>query len=483
VSNEPEPRAAVGEPRLGLAYDDVLIVPRRSSVRSRQDVSTRSNFTHKIDVAVPIVSANMDTITEAAMAIALAGLGGIGVIHRFLPIEREAAEVARVKRYLNYMIDDPYTIDPGRTIGEARSATRERDVSGLVVAGTDGELLGLLTARDLRAEPDERLVGEAMTPRERLVTASPEVTLEEASRLMHAHRVEKLPLVRDGTLAGLITLRDVGLRSELPDATRDERGRLRVAAAVGVRGDLLERADALVRAECDALVLDVAHGHAEHTLEALHELKAAWPDVEVVAGNVATAEGVRDLAAAGAEAVKVGIGPGFVCTTRLVAGAGVPQLTCVLDCAVAARELGVPLVADGGIRRPADVAKAMAAGGDTVMVGSLLAGTRETPGQVVQRGGRRYKVYRGMASREAAGVRLGLEGREEALDQYVPEGVERVAPLKESVNEVIAELVGGLRSGISYVGAHDVREFRQRAEFIRITTAGKQESEPGSEVE
>jgi IMP dehydrogenase len=483
VSGEPELRGAVGEPRLGLAYDDVLIVPRRSSVRSRQDVSTRSSFTRGIEVAVPIVSANMDTITEAPMAIALAGLGGIGVIHRFLPIDREAAEVARVKRYLNYVIEDPYTIAPERTVGDARSETRERNVSGLVVTGPGGELLGLLTGRDLRAEPDERIVREAMTPRERLVTAGPEVTLEEASRLMHAHRVEKLPLVNDDRLAGLITLRDVGLRSELPDATRDERGRLRVAAALGVRGDLLERAEALIRAEVDALVLDVAHGHAEHTLEALHELKAAWPDVEVVAGNVATAEGVKDLAAAGADAIKAGIGPGYVCTTRLVAGAGVPQLTCVLDCAVAARELGVPLVADGGIRRPADVAKAVAAGGDTVMVGSLLAGTRETPGQIVQRAGRRYKVYRGMASREAAGARFGLEGREEALDQYVPEGVERVAPLKESVTEVIAELVGGLRSGISYVGAHDLQEFRQRTEFIRITAAGKQESEPGGEIE
>jgi IMP dehydrogenase len=322
-----------------------------------------------------------------------------------------------------------------------------------------------------------------MTPRDRLVTASPDVGLEEASRLMHAHRVERLPLVDDGRLAGLITLRDVELREQLPDATRDERGRLRVAAAVGVQGDTLERADALVRAGADALVLDIAHGHAEHTLEALRELKSAWPEAEVIAGNVATAEGVRDLAEAGADGVKAGIGPGFVCTTRLVAGAGVPQLTCVLDCAAAAAELDVPLIADGGVRRPADVAKAIAAGADTVMVGSLLAGTRETPGQIVQRGGRRYKVYRGMASRAAAAARLELEGREEALDQYVPEGVERVAPLKESVTEVISDLAGGLRSGISYVGAHDIPEFRERAEFIRITAAGKQESEPGAELE
>jgi IMP dehydrogenase len=300
---------------------------------------------------------------------------------------------------------------------------------------------------------------------------------------MHAHRVEKLPLHDDGRLTGLITLRDVELRERLPDATRDERGRLRVAAAVGVRGDAMERAEALVRADVDALVLDIAHGHADHTIEALRELKSAWPDVEVVAGNVATADGVRDLAEAGADAVKAGIGPGFVCTTRIVAGAGVPQLTCVLDCAAAAAEVDVPLIADGGVRRPADVAKAIAAGADTVMVGSVLAGTRETPGAIVARGGRRYKVYRGMASIEAAAARFELEGRADALDQYVPEGVERIAPLKESVTNVIAELAGGLRSGISYVGAHDIHEFRDRAEFIRITAAGKQESEPGGEIE
>jgi IMP dehydrogenase len=469
--------------RLGLSYDDVLIVPRRSGVASRREIDTTSRFTRRIEVAVPIVSANMDTVTEAPMAIALARIGGLGVVHRFLPIEREAAEVARVKRDLNFVIDDPYTIAPDRTVAEARAEAGRHGVTGLVVVDAERALLGILTGRDVRAEPDDRLVREAMTPRDRLVTAPRDVSLEEASRLMHAHRVEKLPLADDGRLTGLITLRDVELREQLPDATRDGRGRLRVAAAVGVRGDAMERAEALVRADVDALVLDIAHGHADHTIEALRELKAAWPDVEVVAGNVATADGVRDLAEAGADAVKAGIGPGYVCTTRIVAGAGVPQLTCVLDCASAAAEVGVPLIADGGVRRPADVAKAIAAGADTVMVGSVLAGTRETPGAVVTRGGRRYKVYRGMASFEAAAARFELEGRADALDQYVPEGVERIAPLKESVTNVIAELAGGLRSGISYVGARDILEFRESAEFIRITAAGKQESEPGGEIE
>lgn len=469
----------MSELRLGLAYDDVLIVPRRSGVRSRRDVSTRTRFTRRIEVEVPIVSASMDTVTESAMAIAMAQAGGIGAIHRFMPLEREAAEVARVKRFLNYVVADPYRIEPDRTVGEARAEAARRGVSGLLVTDGEGRLEGILTARDLRAEPDERPVREAMTPRDRLVTGAPGISLEEARALMHRHRIEKIPLVDDGRLAGLVTMRDVELREQFPNATRDSRGRLAVAAAVGVRDDYLARAEALVGAGVDALVLDIAHGHAEHTIEALRALKSAWPDAEVVVGNVATPGGVRDLAEAGADAVKVGIGPGFVCTTRLVAGAGVPQLTSVLDCAQAAAEVGVPIVADGGVRRPADVAKAVAAGADTVMVGSLFAGTRESPGEVVERGGRRIKVYRGMASRGAAAARPDAESRADALDQYVPEGVETVIPLKDSVMEILTQLMGGLRSGMSYVGAHSVAEFRANAEFIRITAAGREESKPG----
>jgi IMP dehydrogenase len=468
--------------RLGLAYDDVLLVPRRSAVVSRRDVSTRSRFSRRIELVVPVVSANMDTVTEAPMAIALARVGGLGVVHRFLPIERGADEVARVKRFLNYVIDDPYRIAPDATVAEAREAGRSRRRgSSLVVTGPDGEVLGILTARDMRAEPGERRVAEAMTPADRLVTAAPGIGLEEARQLMNRHRVEKLPLVEDGRLRGLITLQDVELRDRLPAATRDERGRLRVGAAVGVRGDYLARAEALVAAGADALVLDIAHGHSEQAIAATRELKASWPDVDVVAGNVATAAGVRDLAEAGADAIKAGIGPGLVCTTRLVAGAGVPQLTCVLDCAAAARELDVPLIADGGIRRPADVVKAIAAGADTAMVGSLFAGTRESPGEVVTRGGRRYKVYRGMASRSAAAARTDLEQREEALDQYVPEGVESVVPLKESVVEIVNELAGGLRSGISYAGADSIAGLHEVAELMQITDAAKREPGAGSE--
>lgn len=465
--------------RLGLAYDDVLLVPHRSGVRSRRDVSTRSRFSRAIELAVPVVSANMDTVTESAMAIALARIGGLGVVHRFLPIEREAEEVARVKRHLNYVIDDPYRIGADASVAEARQAAARRRGSALLVTDAAGDLLGLLSARDMRAEPDDRRVGEAMTPAERLVTAAPGIALDEARALMNRHRIEKLPLVEGGRLRGLITLADVELRDRLPDASRDARGRLRVAAAVGVRGDYLARAEALVAVGADALVLDIAHGHSDQAIDAVRELKAAWPDVDVVAGNVATAAGVEDLADAGADAIKAGIGPGLVCTTRLVAGAGVPQLTCVLDCAPAAAARNVPLIADGGIRRPADLVKAMAAGADSVMVGSLFAGTRESPGETVERGGRRYKVYRGMASRAAASARSDLEQQADALDQYVPEGVESVVPLKESVVEIVNGLAGGLRSGISYAGAHTIEEFRDVAELIQITDAAKREQGTG----
>jgi IMP dehydrogenase len=320
-----------------------------------------------------------------------------------------------------------------------------------------------------------------MTPAERMVCARPGIDLDEARKLLDRHRIEKLPLVGDdGRLAGLITLRDIGLRERWPQATRDGQGRLRVAAALGVRGGYLARAQALLDADVDALVVDVAHGHADHTIEAVRELKATWPEAEVVAGNVATADGFADLAQAGADAVKVGIGPGFACTTRLVAGVGVPQLTAVLDCAEVARDMGVPLIADGGIRHPGDVAKAIAAGASTVMIGGLFAGRPESPGEVVRRKGREYKVFRGMASLGAAAARLEIEGRGDALDQYVPEGEELEFPLGGPVAEVVNELVGGLRSGMSYVDATTIPECWQKAAFVRQTQAGRREARPGS---
>ena len=469
------------EIRTGLTYDDVLLVPRRSRVRSRQDVSTRSSFTPAIELEVPIVSANMDTVTTAPMAIAMAQLGGIGVLHRFLPVAEEAAEVRRVKRYLSHVVVEPYVIDPDRTITHARQEAERLQVTGFVVVDPERKLLGLLTARDLLAGEGPERVDALMTPRERLVTAAPGIGLEDARRLLTANRIEKLPLVdaNDG-VQGLITLRDLALADRYPRATRDEKGRLRVAAAIGIRGDYLLRSEALIEAEADALVLDIAHGHADAAIEAVRELKSAWPDVEVVAGNVATAEGVRDLAAAGADAVKVGIGPGFACTTRLVAGVGVPQLTAVMDCAPAGRESGVPLIADGGVRRAGHVAMAIAAGASTVMVGSLFAGREESPGDVVRRRGQLFKVYRGMASRSAAAARLSIEGRGDALDQYVAEGEEMEFPLRGSVAGIVEELHGGLRSGMSYVDAATIPEFWEKVSFVRQTEAGERESHPGS---
>jgi IMP dehydrogenase len=466
---------------LALTFDDVLLVPRRSRIRSRADVSTRTQLTRRIALEIPVVSANMDTVTTAPMAIALAQLGGIGVVHRFLSVEDEVAEVTRVKRFRTRVISDPHSIAPDASLEEARAETERLGVSGLLVVDGDNRLAGILTTRDLRAGEGAGTVAEHMTPLDRLVTGPPGITPPEALALLHQHRIEKLPLAGDdGRVAGMVTLRDLEQEARYPQATRDSEGRLRVAAAIGVRGGYLERAEALLEADADALVLDIAHGHADSALEAVRELKRRFPGAEIIAGNVATGEAVHDLAAAGADAVKVGIGPGFACTTRLVAGVGVPQLTAVLDCARAARETGVPLIADGGIRRPGDLAKAIAAGASSVMVGSLLAGRSESPGDVVRRRGRLYKVYRGMASRSAAGARLAIEGRGDALDQYVPEGEEMEFPLRGPVGEVIAELVGGLRSGMSYLDSETVEEFWSKASFVRQTEAGQRETHPGS---
>ena len=466
---------------LALTFDDVLLVPRRSRIRSRADASTHTRLTRRIALEIPVVSANMDTVTTAPMAIALAQLGGIGVLHRFLSVEDEVAEVVRVKRFRTRVIADPHTIAPDATLAQARAEAERLGVSGLLVVDGDGRLVGILTTRDVRAGDGSHAVADHMTPRERLITGPPGISAADALALLHQHRIEKLPLAgADGRVAGMVTLRDLEQEARYPHATRDGEGRLRVAAAIGVRGGYLERAEALLAADADALVLDIAHGHADSALEAVRELKRRFPQAEVIAGNVATADGVRDLAAVGADAIKVGIGPGFACTTRLVAGVGVPQLSAVLDCAKAARESGVPLIADGGIRRPGDLAKAIAAGASSVMVGSLLAGRSESPGDVVRRRGRLYKVYRGMASRGAAGARLAIEGRGDALDQYVPEGEEMEFPLRGPVDEVITELVGGLRSGMSYLDSATIEEFWGNSQFIRQTEAGQRETQPGS---
>jgi IMP dehydrogenase len=464
---------------LALTYDDVLLTPLRSGVGSRGDVNTSAHFTRALSLAAPIVAANMETVCEDRMAIAMARSGGIGVIHRFLPIDRQVAEVERVKRAEGYVIDHPWTIAPTATIGEARRVMDEQGSSGLLLVEADGRLLGILTHRDLAAAAgDEEAAAAYATPSERLLTAPAGVDLAEARRLLLGHRVEKLPLVDgEGRLRGLITLRDIHALQERPNASKDDRGRLLVAAAVGVRGDYLERAQALAAAGCDALVLDIAHGHAEHALAALEALRSTLGgDAQLVAGNVATAAGADDLCRAGADAVKVGVGPGSACTTRIVAGVGVPQLTAVLDCARAAGAHGVPVIADGGVRAAGDVAKALAAGASTAMVGNLLAGTDESPGTTVTRNGARYKVYRGMASAAAAQRRADTEGV--ALTQAVPEGVEAVVPYRGEAAAIVGELVGGLRSAMSYSNAQTIPEFHERARFVRITTAGLIESRP-----
>jgi len=472
--------------RLGLTFDDVLLVPRRSDVTSRSQVDTRSRLTRRIEVAIPIVSANMDAVTESEMATAMAREGGLGVIHRFLSVEQEVAEVRRVKRAESIVIEQPYIFGPNRTVLDARAFMEEHGSAGLLVVDGNEQLLGMVTARDLRfADDGDRPIASVMTPRERLVTAPPGTGMEEARTILHQHRIEKLPLVDDaGRLRGLITSRDIQSRLRHPLATKDAKGRLRVGAAVGIRGDYLERAAALVAEDVDALVLDVAHGHTEDSLRALVRLRERFPDVDLIAGNVATAEGTQDLIERGADAVKVGVGPGSTCTTRIVTGAGVPQLTAIMDCAqVAAGHPaghGVPIIGDGGIRNSGDMTKALAAGASTVMLGNLLAGTEEGPGALIIRNGRQYKTYRGMASLWAAARRHALDApvEDEDLSQIVEEGIEATVPYRGKAADALAQLLGGLRSGMSYCGARTIPELAERAEFIQITSAGMRESLP-----
>jgi inosine-5''-monophosphate dehydrogenase len=423
----------------------------------------------------------MDTVTESTMAIAMARLGGIGIIHRFMEIERQANEVKRVKRAEAYAISNPYTIKPTSSVAEAKEIMRDTGVSGLLVVDDSMKLLGVVSKRDVRfTKDDAKPVTEVMTPREKLIVAHEGVTLAEAMELLNKHRLEKLPIVdQNDVVKGLITAKDVERFVNPSKAAKDSQGRLLVGAAIGVRGDYLERAKKLVDSEVDVLVVDVAHGHADHVLETVKKVKSLFPNVPVIAGNVATAEGTEDLIAAGADAVKVGIGPGAACTTRLVTGVGVPQLSAVMWCAEAAEKHGVPIIADGGIRNSGDITKALAAGASTVMIGSLFAGTDESPGYFIVRDGIKYKAYRGMASLGANITRRLLDKMDinpEDVAQIVPEGVESVVPYRGSVSEVVSQLIGGLKSGMSYLGARNLEELRKNAKFVRITALGAQES-------
>ena len=473
--------------QIGLSFDDALLFPRRSSIRSRKEVITRSRFTRRIWLSIPIVSAAMDTVTESRMAIAMAREGGIGVIHRFMPAERQAEEVLKVKRAENIVIEDPYTVNPEMRIKDARRLMEKFRVSGLIVVDEERKVLGILTRRDVVFEDDNRLVKDAMTPRNDMIVAKPGISMEEAEEIFRKYKVEKLPIVdEDNKLKGLITSLDLVKRKMYPNASRDSKGRLLAAAAIGVREESIRRAELLVKAGVDVIVIDVAHGHTEMVINMVKRLRRTYGDeLEIVAGNVVTPEGVEDLVSAGVDAVKVGIGPGSVCTTRIVAGVGVPQLTAIMICSEKARELDTPIIADGGIRYSGDIVKALAAGASTVMIGRLLAGTDESPGAIVVRNGRKYKIYRGMASLYAM---LGREVREtgneaEALldaseYSYYAEGVEAYVPYTGSVSEVIKQLVAGLRSGMSYLGARDIDELKRNAVFIRITESGFKESLP-----
>jgi IMP dehydrogenase len=466
----------------GFTFDDVLLVPHRSSVSSRGDVSTATRLTRRIRMEIPIVSANMDTVTEWQMAVAMARAGGIGIIHRFMPAEREALEVRRAKRAEGHIVESPATLLPDATAGEARVEMTRRGIGSFVVVDESGLLMGLATRRDLQFADDGDAVRSLMTPVQRLITAPAGTGLEQARGILREHRVEKLPLVdRDGRVAGLITAKDVLRTLQHPQATKDDKGRLRVGAAVGVREGYLERAALLVQAGADVLVVDIAHGHSDNAVEATRALRREFPDVEIIAGNVATAHGTRDLIEAGADAVKVGVGPGSICITRIVTGFGVPQLSAVAECVEAAAPFGVPIIADGGIRTSGDIVKALAAGASSVMLGSLLAGTDESPGVVVLRNNRRTKVSRGMASLGATMERPDRQpedGEDPAWTRVVAEGVEAAVPYRGAVDDLLAQLIGGLRSGLSYGGAQTIRELQETAEFVQITPAGMQESGP-----
>ncbi|MCM1150597.1 MAG: IMP dehydrogenase [Alistipes sp.] len=465
----------------GLTFDDVLLVPAYSEVLPRE-VRLRTRFSRNIELNIPIVSAAMDTVTEAPLAIALAREGGIGVIHKNMTIAEQAAHVRRVKRAENGMIYDPVTISRDNTVGDALALMHENKIGGIPVVDGDRRLIGIVTNRDLRFQLDmSRSIGEVMTPGDRLITTH-KTELEHASGILLDNKIEKLPVVDDnGRLVGLITYKDITKVQDHPDACKDAKGRLRVAAGVGITPDVMERVAALVAEDVDAVVLDSAHGHSKNIVTALRQIKAAYPALDVVVGNIATAEAARFLIDAGADGVKVGIGPGSICTTRIIAGVGVPQLSAIYAAASVAKESGVPVIADGGLRYSGDIVKALAAGGDCVMIGSMFAGTEEAPGETIIYNGRKFKSYRGMGSIDAmkagSADRYFQKGCEGNINKLVPEGIVARVPFKGSLSETVYQLVGGIRSGMGYCGAADIPAL-QTAQFIRISASGMQESHP-----
>ena len=467
--------------REGLTFDDVLLIPKRSPIISRSQTNLKTRLSRNISLNIPIISANMDTVTESPMAIALAREGGIGIIHRFMTIQDQVDEVLKVKRSESVMIEQPYTISIDSSVGYAKKIMHDFGISGLLIE-KDKKLAGIITKRDLLFETNfENNVSSVMS--KDVVFAELGTTIEKAKYILHKNRIEKLPIIdKDKQIIGLITSKDILKMEEFPNASKDKKGRLLVGAAVGVKGDYLERTEALLDAGADVMVVDIAHGHSDNAINCVHLIKKAFKDCELIAGNIATGHGTEDLIRAGVDAVKVGVGSGSICITRVITGSGVPQLTAILDSVKIAKEYEVPVISDGGIRNSGDLTKALAAGSSSVMVGSLLGGTDESPGKTLVKNGKKYKIYRGMASFYAS---LGRKYREEGeliesedLNDYVPEGVEAMVSYKGSVVEIIRQLVGGLRSGLSYCGAKTINEMQQNAEFVRITTAGYIESQP-----
>ena len=463
--------------REGLTFDDVLLVPARSDVLPR-DVDVSTKLTPKLRLNIPIMSAGMDTITDARMAIAIAREGGIGVIHKNMTIEAQAKAVDRVKRSEHGVITDPFSLSPQHKVKDALQIMEDYHISGVPIT-VGNKLVCKITNRDLRFETDfEQPIDNVMT-KENLVTAPVNTTLEEAKKILAKHKIEKLPLVDDDfNLMGLITIKDIEKVRQFPNSAKDARGRLLVAAAVGVSADTMERVTALEAAGVDAIVVDTAHGHSSGVIDTVRLIKKNFPDLQLIAGNVATAEATRDLIDAGADAVKVGIGPGSICTTRVIAGIGVPQITAIADCSQAAAKTGIPIIADGGIKYSGDITKAIAAGADVVMLGNVLAGTDESPGELVILQGRSFKLYRGMGSLGAMAQGSSDRYFQENEPKLVPEGIEGRVPYKGPVSDTIFQLVGGLKAGMGYCGAANVEELKKKAKFIRITNAGLVESHP-----
>lgn len=463
----------------GLTFDDVLLIPQKSEILPSQ-INTKTKLTKDIELNIPLMSASMDTVTESKMAISMARQGGIGIIHKNMSIEEQASEVDRVKRSESGVIVDPFSLSKGHTIQDADDIMAKYKISGVPIVDENNILIGIITNRDIKFETDmSRKIEEAMTTQEHLVTAKEGVTLEQAKDILGKHRIEKLPIVDDeGHLKGLITIKDIEKKIQYPNSAKDKRGRLLCGAGVGITGDLLERVDALYKAKVDIIVLDSAHGHTVNVINALKKVKAAYPDLPVIAGNVATAAGCEDLIKAGADCVKIGMGPGSICTTRVVAGIGVPQITAIMDCYEVAKKYDIPIIADGGIQYSGDIVKALAAGANVCMMGSMFAGTEESPGEIVLYRGRSYKTYRGMGS--IAAMEHGSKDRyfQSGQKKLVPEGVEGMVAYKGKAEDIVFQMIGGIRSGMGYCGAHTIEQLQANAEFVKITAASLKESHP-----